>query len=291
MVAFCLKFTERNGHYNRLMKYIYGRNVFITGGSSGIGAAAAEFLAESGFVVFAASRNPPDEVKRFDGGGEIHPVALDVRDMSSVENAAQYVLAQADIGVILHCAGVGIACAGEEFPEDSVMNLMETNFIGVLRVNSCFLPHLRSRGCGLCIMVGSVAGVFPIPYQSHYSASKAALDLYSGSLRLELERFGVRVSLVMPGDTRTEFTGARIYAIDEASPFYNDCLCAVGKMEKDEQNGYPPTTVAKVILKLIEAKKPSARKTVGGSYKLLMLLRGYLPDCAVFGLLRRIYLR
>ena len=272
------------------MNYKYGKNVFLTGGSSGIGLATAELLAECGYTVFAASRNPPSEMRRFNGGGEIRHVSLDVRDMKSIDEAAETVLAQADIGIVIHCAGIGIACAGEEYPAGAVTDLMETNFTGVLRVNSRILPHLRSRGCGFCIIVGSVAGVFPIPYQSHYCASKAALDLYAGSLRMELRSFGVKVTLVMPGDTKTGFTGTRSYETEEASPFYDACIRAVGKMEKDEISGKLPISSAKTILRLCNSKNPPARKIVGFDYKLLVFLRRLLPVGTIEFLLRKIYL-
>jgi len=272
------------------MEYIYGKNVLITGGSSGIGLATAELLAEAGYIVYSASRNPSAEIRRFIGGGEIRPVTLDVRDENSIAKAAETIISQADIGIVIHCAGVGIACAGEESPADAVQNLMETNYIGVLRINSRFLPHLRSRGCGLCIIVGSVAGIFPIPYQSHYCASKAALDLYAGSLRMELKRFGIRVSLVMPGDTKTGFTGARDFIIDGSSPFYEDCMRATGKMEKDEIGGKPPITSAKAILRLCNSKNPTARKIVGFEYKLFVFVRRFLPERIIEFLLRTTYL-
>jgi len=272
------------------MKYIYGKNILLTGGSSGIGLATAGLLAENGYIVFAGSRNPQAEIRRFDSGGEIRPVALDVRDTRSVDDAARVILAQADICTVIHCAGVGIACAGEEFSADAIMDLIETNFTGVLRVNSRFLPHLRKRGCGLCVIVGSVGGIFPIPYQSHYCASKAALDLYSVSLRMELRSFGVRVSLLMPGDTNTGFTSARRYEIDKSSPFYGKCIRAVGKMEKDELSGKPPLSAAHAILKLCKSKNPPARKIVGFDYKLLAFLRRILPDRTIEFLLRKIYI-
>jgi len=272
------------------MKYIYGDSVFLTGGSSGIGHATAELLAEKGYIVYSASRNPPADVQKFNSGGEIHPVTLDVRDKESVDKAAKYVLAQSDIGIVIHCAGVGIACAGEEFPDTAIENLMATNFTGVLLVNSCFLPHLRNRGCGLCIIVGSVAGLFPIPYQSHYCASKAALDLYAGSIRMELKSFRVRVCLVMPGDTKTGFTAARKYETVESSPFYDDCVYAVGRMEQDETDGKPPAASANVILKICETMNPPARKIVGIDYKIIVFLKRILPERVVEFLLRKTYI-
>ena len=272
------------------MKYLFGKNVFITGGSSGIGLAAAELFAENGHIVYAASRRPAAEIRRFQSGGEIHPVTLDVRDPDSVESAAKSVLARADIGIVIHCAGIGIAAAGEDFHTDAVGGLFDTNLVGVLRVNSHFLPHLRARGGGLCIITGSVAGVFSIPFQSHYSASKAALDSYARALRMELRDFGVRVCLVMPGDTSTGITGSRQYKIDEYSPYYSACIRAVSKMEKDEKNGRPPLSVAQTMLKICMRKNPPVRKVVGFDYKLLVFLRRLLPESVIELILRSIYL-
>ena len=272
------------------MSYSFGKNIFLTGGSSGIGLATAELFAAKGYTVFAASRNPPSEGRFFSGVGCIRPVALDVRDPQSVTAAVESVLSQADIGTVIHCAGIGIACAGEDYPPDAVENLMQTNYNGVLRVNSLILPHLRKRGSGLCVIVGSVAGMFPIPYQSHYCSSKAALDLYAGTLRMELHDYGVKVCLIMPGDTSTGFTAARRYEISETSTFYNDCLRAVSKMEKDEIDGRQPVSVARAIFKLSSQKNPSPRKVVGFDYKVLTFLKRLLPDRLTESILRGMYL-
>jgi len=272
------------------MKFIYGKNVFLTGGSSGIGRSTAELLAANGYIVFAGSRNPEANVQCFPSGGEIRPVTLDVRDPLSVGSASEVVLAQADIGIVIHCAGIGIACPGEEFDEEAVSGLMETNYTGVLRVNSHILPHLRKRGSGLCLIVGSVGGVFPVPYQSHYCSSKAALDLYAASLRMELRDHRVRVCLIMPGDTNTAFTKARTYVIDESSPFYESCLRAVQKMEKDELTGRSPASAAHVILKICNRNNPPRRIIVGIDYKLLALLGRLLPDRLIETIITKMYL-
>ena len=269
----------------------YGNYVFITGGSSGIGRSIAELLAENGYIVFSASRNPSPDTKVYPSGGEIRPVTMDIRNAKSVAQAAEHVTSEADIGIVIHCAGIGIACPAESFPSNAVKDLMDTNFTGVLLVNSAFIPRLRERGSGLCIIIGSVGGIFPIPFQSHYCASKAALDIYSAALRMELSDFNVQVSLVLPGDTNTGFTNARSYEIDKSSPYYDKCISAVQKMEKDELGGRPPESVAKVVLKICKRKKAPGRVTIGFSYKLLVFLHRLLPAKLIERLLKSIYMK
>ena len=273
------------------MRFPHGKTVFLTGGSSGIGRAAAELFAENGYTVFAASRSPQESGRDFPGGGAIRPIVMDVRAPESVDAAAEYVLAQCSPGIIIHCAGLGIACAGEDYPACDVTNLMNTNYNGVLLVNNRFLPNMRGRRNGLCIITGSVAGLFPIPFQSHYCASKAALDIYSSTLRMELREYGVNVCLLMPGDTNTGFTSARKYVIKETSPYYYDCLRAVQKMEKDELRGQRPAKAAHAMLRLSEQRNPPAHRIVGLDYKFLVFLRRLLPERATESILRSMYMR
>jgi len=272
------------------MNYRYGKNVFLTGGSSGIGLATAELFAENGYTVFAASRNPNMKVRSFPGGGEIRPIKLDVCDPRSVKKAAESVLSQADIGIVIHSAGLGIACPAEEFPEDAIERLMETNFTSILRINSHFLPHLRNRKSGLCIMISSVASIFPIPFQSHYCSSKAAIDSYAAALRMELYKYKVKVSLLLPGDTHTGFTSARSYDILDSSPYYGTCINAVRKMEKDELGGRLPISAARKVYKLSMKRNPPLRTIVGFEYKLLAFVRRFLPDKLTEKILKSMYI-
>jgi len=272
------------------MNYPYGKYVLITGGSSGIGLACAKLLATCGYIVYSASRNPKSDTDTYDGGGEIRPVKMDVSSPDSIEEAVQSILSQADIGILIHSAGGGIACPAEHFPSDSVRRLMDTNFIGVMNLNSHILPHFRSRGSGLCIMISSVAGLFPIPFQAHYCSSKSALEAYAGALRMELSNYNIKVCLVLPGDTNTGFTGARSYEIDESSPYYELCVKSVSKMEKDELSGRPPSSVANVVYKLSMKKNPPLRTVVGFDYKALSFMRRLLPARLIEYILKKIYM-
>jgi len=275
---------------SQIANFIYGNKVLITGGSSGIGLACARLFSRHGYIVYAASRNPHSEVLKFDGGGEIRPVRLDVCDPQSVKSTLESLLAEADIGIVVHSAGIGIACPAESYLQDSIERLMDTNFNSILRLNSYLLPHFRSRGSGLCVMISSVASIFPIPFQSHYCASKSALESYAGALRMELADYNIKAALVLPGDTNTGFTGARNFSIDEDSPYYEACINAVSKMEKDELAGRGPESVSDVVYRLANKKNPPLRTIIGLEYKLFAFMKRLLPDKLVEFMLKKVYL-
>lgn len=128
----------------------------------------------------------------------------------------------------------------------------------------------------------------PIPYQTAYSASKAAVNLFSESLRLELKDSGIKVTAIMPGDTKTGFTSARVK--EDSHNNYGDKLAkSVARMEHDEQNGKSPLTVAKEIEKVINKKNPKALVSVGFEYKCAYLLTKILPKRLFLFIVDRVY--
>ncbi|MDP4153053.1 MAG: SDR family oxidoreductase [Bacillota bacterium] len=274
------------------MKYPYGKTVFVTGGSSGIGAACAKMFAEKGFTVYAGARSAGRSVQKFESGGEIRPVVIDVCDEGSVKTAVDAIIKETkNIGIVVHCAGMGIAGSAEDTPDDAAHRQMEVNYFGVMRVNRQILPYMRKQKNGLVICIGSVAGIFPIPFQSHYSSSKFAIEAYAKSLRMELSGFGVKVSVIEPGDTHTGFTDARRYELPEGSPYNDICKSAVAKMETDERKGRSPDSVAKVALGIAERINPPVFRVVGFDYKLLVFLRRLLPEGLILFMLRKMYMR
>lgn len=267
------------------MKNIYGKSVLITGASSGLGRACAVAFAESGCKVTAVSRHCEEKTETV-GNGEIRTMPMDVNDEDSIRRVAG-TLERVDI--LIHCAGFGIAGACEDTPLRLAKAQMETNYFGVLRVNAAILPKMRAQKSGLVLLVSSIAGRIGIPFQSHYSSSKFALEAYAEALRMEIAPYGIRVSLIEPGDTKTGFTEARSKQLDPASPYYARCARSVQKMERDERNGKPPESVAKVALSLAGKKNPPVRVAVGGEYKALMLAKRLLPDRLIEKILINMY--
>ncbi len=260
----------------------YLMKVLVTGASSGIGKETADLFAMNGFTVYAASRHPKET-----RNPSIIPLTMDVTDLDSVRKAASEI---DELGIIVHCAGFGISGSAEMTPVERAKAQMETNYFGVLNVNNVFLPLLRKNKRSLVLITSSVAGLIAIPYQSHYSSSKYAIEAYAQALRMEASQFGVRVALVEPGDTKTGFTKARTSDEPENSPYFEQCKSSVEHMAHDEQNGKAPDSVARVFLKLAHRKNPPVRCAVGLDYKALALLAKILPARLANWIVKLIYI-
>jgi NAD(P)-dependent dehydrogenase (short-subunit alcohol dehydrogenase family) len=140
----------------------------------------------------------------------------------------------------------------------------ETNFWGAVRVVNAALPRLRERGGGHVVLMSSIGGILGIPYQAFYSASKFALEGYAESLAYEVAPFNIHVTLVEPGNFKTDFTAARRKAeVLDDDPYRAACEKAITVMERDEANGADPADVARVVEKILRSQNPPRRVSVG----------------------------
>lgn len=247
--------------------------VLVAGASSGIGAATAARLAASGRTVFGASRRgtaPPG----------VRPLRLDVEDDAAARAGVQQVLTGAGrLDVVVNAAGWGLAGPVETTPIAQARAQLETNLWGAVHVTRAALPHLRASGEGLVVNVSSLAGVFALPFQAYYSASKFALEGWSEALAYEVAPFGVGVTLVEPGNIRSGFTAARRRAPGGEGPPYGAAYRrAVEAMERDELAALGPEAVAAVIARVVDDPRPPRRLTAGRrSERSAVLLRRLLP--------------
>jgi short-subunit dehydrogenase len=275
------------------MNLYYGKAVLLTGASSGIGKATAEHLAALGCRVYGTSRKAGNGDIVFSdekSQGFVEMVQLDVCDDESVKEAVAYVMnKEGRIDVLINNAGFGLSGAIEETSADEAISQLNTNFFGVHRMCRNVLPIMRRQKKGLIINIGSVAGLFSIPYQSMYSASKYALEAYTEALRLEVRDFGIRAVIIEPGDTRTEFTENRFYTEESRETAYPRSMASIEKMKKDEQSGAKPQKVAETIGKLMFKRNPPVRITIGLDYKVLVQLKRVFPSRLIEYILGRMY--
>lgn len=266
--------------------------VLITGATSGIGKATAELFCANGYTVYGTGRKiSPDAEALNCQAGSITMLPLDVTDNTSVDKCVDEIIRrEGKIDILINNAGFGIAGAVEETDVEQMHAQLETNLFGVHRMCKKVLPVMRSSGSGRIINISSVAGFVAIPYQAFYSVSKYGVEAYSRALRGEVEQFGVKVSLIQPGDTKTGFTAERITVADKQSNAYTAKMnSSVNRMAHDEQNGCSPEKIAKVILKTAKSKRPPVSKTVGLQYKLIKIATKLLPERIVSAAIKKLY--
>jgi NAD(P)-dependent dehydrogenase (short-subunit alcohol dehydrogenase family) len=257
----------------------------VTGGSSGIGFYTAKSLFEKGVVVYELSRRDCVE------SGVIH-IKADVTKESDVILAVKTVFEkEGRIDILVNNAGMGISGAVEFTDTEDAQKIFDVNFFGMVRLCKAVIPLMRKNGGGRIINIGSVAGAISIPFQTFYSASKAAIHSYSMALCNELKPFGISVCAIMPGDIKTAFTHAR-----EKNHFgddvYNGRIShSVCVMEKDEQNGMSPAIIGNHIAKLALKKRVKVLSSFGLGYKCICVLGKLLPCDFVNFLVRMLYAR
>jgi NAD(P)-dependent dehydrogenase (short-subunit alcohol dehydrogenase family) len=251
-----------------------GKTAIVTGASSGIGEATAERLAKAGYKVYGTSRRGARAGKR-----SFEMLSLDVTSDESVEAAVDEVMRSSGrIDLLVNNAGFGVAPAGAE--ESSIAQsraIFDTNFFGIVRMTRAVVPHMRRQGGGRIINIGSVLGFLPMPYGALYSATKHAVEGYSESLDHELRTRGIRVSVIEPAYTKTQFD-ANFLEPDSKLDEYREVRAALGKTMKEVlARADEPRVVADVVLEAANAARPKLRYTAGGLARRLRFLRRFAP--------------
>jgi NAD(P)-dependent dehydrogenase (short-subunit alcohol dehydrogenase family) len=246
----------------------------VTGASSGIGQATATRLADAGYAVYGASRRGVPS-----GRHNFTMLPLDVTSDESVEAAISELIGrEGRIDLLVNNAGFGVAPAGAE--ESSILQakaIFETNFFGIIRMTRAVVPHMRRQGHGRIINIGSVLGFLPMPYGALYAATKHAIEGYSESLDHELRTRGIRVSVIEPAYTKTQFD-ANLMAPDAKLEEYREDRARLDNvLAKVMAAGDEPTVVAEVVLQAASAARPKLRYTAGGLANRLRLLRRFAP--------------
>ena len=250
----------------------------VTGGSSGIGLCAVRALRRAGCTVYAVSRRTVEE----EG---VVSLPADVTDEKAVQAAIERVYAeQGRIDILVNDAGMGISGAVEFTNTADAQRLFDVNFFGMVRMCRAVLPIMRRQGSGRIVNLGSVAGVVPIPFQTYYSASKAAIHAYTMALANEVRPFGISLCALMPGDIRTGFTAARQKLHQGDDVYAGRIGRSVATMEHDEQTGMAPERAGDYIARLCLKRRVKPLYSLGVSYQIVCLLAKLLP-C---GLLNRL---
>ena len=271
------------------------KSVVVTGASTGIGEAAARYLAARGWVVFAGVRRHEDAVRIT--AERIRPLILDVTNDDDLARARAELENALPDGLDGLVANAGIAIPGplESLDGTEFRRQLEVNVVGTHATIRAFLPLLR-KARGRIAIVGSIGGRSAFPFIGAYVTSKFALEGYADALRLELIPSGVSVSLLEPGSIATPIWtkgrdeyAARLAALTpEQQEAYGTALARMRGATKDiAQAGLPPERVAERIEHALTARSPRARYVIGRRARVQAVLARMLSDGAKDRLIAR----
>jgi dehydrogenase/reductase SDR family member 7B len=243
--------------------------VWITGASSGIGAALAEAFAREGAkLVLSARRRAELEQVAAKVGGESFVLPLDLAQADSFPAAVTAVLERFQrIDVLVHNGGISQRALVKDTQLDVDRRIMEVNYFGPVALTKAALPSMTQAKTGHIVVVSSVMGKLGTPQRSAYAASKHALHGFFDCLRAEVSDDGLAVTIVCPGYIRTEISKNALTG--DGSP--------TNKTGDDIASGYPADRTAQQILAAIHDKKSEVYVGALGKERLALVLKRFTP--------------
>ncbi len=258
-----------------------GKNILITGASSGIGLASSCHLASRGFRVFAGVRRPESYADLLALNlPNLNPLRLDVTDSSSIQAAREIIVGETGnqgLYGLINNAGALLSSPVEFLDLVQYRQLLEVNLIGAIAVSQAMLEMLRMTQ-GRIINISSVSGLDSAPFLAPYASSKFALEAFSDSLRVELAIWRIKVVLIEPGDVATPM----LEKLNQELITYNQNLPErawelygpVLEWEKEiKPRGMQPQVVAEAIEKALVTTRPKARYRLGPEARIVRFLR------------------
>ena len=265
------------------------KTVWVTGASSGLGLHTAAALKEDGWRVIAGARSFEDGEK--DG---IHRLKLDVTDEESIRRFCEKAREIAPPDALVQCAGMLVLGSCEETDTEEFRRVIDTNYLGMVRVNRAVLPLMRARGRGKIVLFSSINGLMGIPFQSAYTASKHAIEGYAECLAMEVKPFGIQVMLVEPGDHRSGSDKYRPHAaaMSETSPYAEEYESSVRQIHHDETNGSDPDALGRKIARTLDRNRIPFRKRIASpDQHMAVYIHRFLPAKLNAAILRKYYIR
>ena len=255
----------------------------VTGATSGIGEATAYRLHDRGYAVFAAGRNP-EALNTLRSRG-LDARTLDVTDGDAVAELVEEIHTDhGGVDVLVNSAGYPLPCPLEQVALSDLRQLFETNVVATLHLSQLVLPGMRARKAGRIVTIGSTGGRFTSPGAGAYHVVKYGVEALSLSLGAEVAPFGVRVVLIDPTGVRTPFVTSQFETVhsypddDPYGQFKMRYAETTRKLTKTPGTMVDSDTVARAVVRAVEAKNPKPRYIVGASGKASVLARLLLSD-------------
>ena len=258
--------------------------VLVTGAYGGMGKATVKMLVQNGYGVIALDRKVEQSEEN------VYPIEVDITNVQSIENAVEQVKKITDkIYAIVHYAGIYTLNSLVEIDETEFKRVFDVNLTGAYAINKAFLPYL-SNGSRILITTSELAVLDPLPFTGLYAISKAALDRYAYSLKMELQLLGISVSVLRAGAVKTDMLGVSTTALDkfvENTQLYS-CNATRFKKVVDsvEAKSVSPDKIASKMLKIIRKRKPKFAYALNRNP--LLRLLNILPQRLQFWIIKQI---
>ncbi len=274
------------------------RTVLITGATGGIGRAAAVHFAAQGVRVFATGRKLEllgALEKEVGDPARLQGIVLDVNDAASIAAAVAKIDEQtegAGIDVLVNNAGYGLIGPLLDISDEKLRAQFDTNVFGLMAVTRAFVPAMVRKRRGRIVNVGSIAGRLTMPFMGAYNASKFAVEALSDALRMELQPFGIDVSIIEPGPIATGFSSTSMGTVEEldaSASLYAPILAEADKFHRGaDRFNSPVEVVVRAIHEAALEDGPRARYVVPGSLQLMIWAAKATPTRMLDAMLRRV---
>lgn len=263
------------------MKNVTRRTALITGSSSGIGKAAALYFQKKGWNVVATMRDP-SHGSTLANLENVLCLPLDVTKPVTIAEAFRSTHSKfGAVQAVVNNAGYAVTGVFESISRDQIHKQFETNVFGLMDVAAAAIAHFRDRGEGTLINVSSMGGRITFPICSAYHATKWAVEGYTESLRYELQPLGIKVRLVEPGVIKTDFYNRSMDSPDisqVAEPYRNYLKVVSPRLLEAGEKGASPEVAARVIYRAATDRGWKLRYPAGADARVLLALRGLLPE-------------
>lgn len=246
--------------------------IIITGSSTGIGFALAEYFGKKGHQVYGLSRkNTESEFFK--------TIPTDITDHSQIENAISEILkTEKSIDLLINNAGMGMVGAVEDSTQEEILKLFNLNLVGAVQMMSGVLPKMREQKSGKIINISSIGSEMGLPFRGFYSASKSALDKVTEAIRYEVSPWKIDVCTLHLGDIKTKIAENRVKT-KVSEPYKKTFEKVYSLMNSHVDDGSEPAEVAEYIEKLIAKKTWKAHYYFGKfGQKIGVPLKWILPQ-------------
>ena len=265
-----LKGLLRFSEINYIGKFVYMKpSILITGAYGGMGRAAAMALSKKGYTVFALDKNTGE------ASSDIIPIKADITDVEDIKHAYDQISSMTDkLFAIIHFAGIYMLDSLVEMNNDDFEKIFRVNLRGAFLVNRTFLS-LLSENSRIIITTSELAPLDPLPFTGIYAVTKAALDKYAYSLRMELQLKGIEVSVLRAGAVTTGMLGTSTAALDKFCKKTALYTCNADRFKRIvdsvESRSISPERIADKVTKILHKRRPKFSYSINRNPLLLIL--------------------